>query len=85
MSVFCRTDEAVVRDVKPVPRLFKALGHDITEFNGLDAPFLGFVLNLLSVFVSSGKEEDVLTVLTVESREYVRQDRSVRMANVRLS
>ena len=76
-------DVVVVRDVQQAEHLLENRGHLVDQRLGLDLALLGRLLDLLAVFIEAGQEVHVVAQHAVVTRQDVREDLFVGMAEVR--
>src|SRR5690606_21038023 len=78
-------DEIIVGSVEQLGHLAELVGIPLRKCGRFDAFRPRRLLHLLTVFVSTRQEEDVLTVETLETRHGIRRDQLIGMADMRLA
>ena len=79
------TDEAVVRNVHQLPQIENALfafNNVVNEFLGGDTGFLGLGFDLLTMFVGTGQEHDVIAAHALVASDGVGSDGAVGVTDV---
>ncbi len=79
-----RANKIVVRNFQPFPKLLKTDDGLVALFLRADPVFFGRLLNLLPVLVGAGQKKGGRSEQTVIVRQHIRQNRRVRMADMRL-
>ena len=85
MIVISCTDISVIRYAESCPELLEVLNDGVNVCLRCCALFLSLLLDLLAVFVSTGKEHYIVALHSLHSCDAVASDRRVAMSDVRIA
>ena len=85
MVCICGTDELVIRSVHQIPDSLDLCGYVVYIFLRCDACFFCFQLNLLTMFIGTGLEEYIVSLLSFETGDTVCQYDLIGVSDMRFT
>ena len=85
MVLIGRADKIIIGCVHQIPDTFYLSGYIVYILLWSDSSLLGLLLDLLTMFIGSGLEVNIITFLTAESRDRICKYDLIGISNMRLA